>query len=184
MDIHFLLALQAFRNGPGSGLGQFLSKMTFLGEMNSVLILMAAVYWCVSKEFGTYFLLGWSGNRLVNGTLKVTACVYRPWIRDTRIIPDSASLATATGYSFPSGHSMNAASLYGGAAVRKDLPKAARIGFGLILLFVAFSRIYLGVHTPQDVVVGAITGSLVMVLTGRLLKWLEKHPEKTRRRTS
>ena len=178
MDINILLALQAFRNGPGSAFGQFLSKMTFLGEMNTILILIAVVYWCVSREFGTYFLLGWSGNRLVNGFLKITACAYRPWIRDARVIPDSAAQVTATGYSFPSGHSMNAASVYGGAAVRKDLPKAARIAFALVVVFVAFSRNYLGVHTPQDVLVGALAGTLVMVLAGRLLKWLEKHPEK------
>ncbi len=36
---------------------------------------MALVYWCISKSFGTYLLMGWSGNRLVNGMLKVTACV-------------------------------------------------------------------------------------------------------------
>ena len=178
MDINILLALQAFRNGPGSAFGQFLSKMTFLGEMNTILILIAVVYWCVSREFGTYFLLGWSGNSLVNGFLKITACAYRPWIRDARVIPDSAAQVTATGYSFPSGHSMNAASVYGGAAVRKDLPKAARIAFALVVVFVAFSRNYLGVHTPQDVLVGALAGTLVMVLAGRLLKWLEKHPEK------
>ena len=74
MDISILLVLQDFRNGPGAFLAGFLSKMTWLGEINTVIVIMALIYWCVSKVFGTYILMGWSGNRLVNGMLKVTAC--------------------------------------------------------------------------------------------------------------
>ena len=178
MDIIMLLGLQEFRNGPGAFLADFLSKMTFLGELNSVLVIMAAIYWCVSKEFGTYLLMGWSGNRLVNGVLKVTFCVYRPWLRDPRIVPFGNSMTTATGYSFPSGHTMNAATVYGGGAVRKDLPKALRAALLLTVILVAFSRIYLGVHTPQDVLVGAAAGMLVMWLTIFLMNYVKRHPEK------
>jgi undecaprenyl-diphosphatase len=53
-----------------------------------------------------------------------------------------------------------------------------RVVLGLIVLLVAFSRIYLGVHTPQDVLVGAVVGPLVMVLTVKLMQWLQRHPEK------
>lgn len=180
MDIDILLILQDFRNGTGAFLTDFLSKMTFLGEVNTVLVVMAAVYWCVSKAFGTYLLMGWCGNRLVNGALKVTACAYRPWIRDARIVPYGNSMTTATGYSFPSGHTMNAATAYGGAAVRKDLPAVLRVVLGIVVALVAFSRNYLGVHTPQDVLVGAIVGMLVMWLTVKLMNWVERHPEKDR----
>lgn len=178
MDINILLALQEFRNEAGACLVDFLSKMTFLGEMNTVLILMALIYWCVNKDFGKYLLMGWSGTRVLNGLLKVTACVYRPWIRDERIIPDSGAITTATGYSFPSGHSMNAASLYGGSAIRRELSKALRIVLWIIVVLIAFSRNFLGVHAPQDVLVGVGGGLLVMWLTTKLMSWLEKHPEK------
>ncbi|MBR0032633.1 MAG: phosphatase PAP2 family protein [Treponema sp.] len=178
MDINILLLLQEFRNGAGSCLANFMSKMSFIGEMNTVLIIMALVYWCVNKELGKYLLMGWSGNRIVNGLLKVTACVYRPWIRDVRIVPNSDALTAATGYSFPSGHSMNAASLYGGGAIRKELSKALRLVLGLIVAFIAFSRIFLGVHTPQDILVGVGVGLLVMWLTAKLLAWVENHPGK------
>ncbi len=117
MDINILLALQQFREGSGTFLPGFFSVMTFLGELNTVMVLMAVLYWCVRKELGVYLLMGWSGNRLVNGVLKVTACAYRPWIRDARIIPYGDSITTATGYSFPSGHTMNAATVYGGGAL-------------------------------------------------------------------
>ena len=178
MDINILLALQDFRNGVGSFLTEFLNKMTFLGELPTAFVVMAAIYWCVSKEYGTYMMMGWSGNRLVNGVLKVTACAYRPWIRDARIIPYGNSMTTATGYSFPSGHTMNAASVFGGAAFRKELPKALRILPVVIMLLVAFSRNYLGVHTPQDTLVGIAAGMLVMGLTSMMMRWLEAHPEK------
>lgn len=178
MDIDILLALQAFREGLGGCLTEFFFKMTWFGEMGTVLAIMAAIYWCVDKRIGTYLLMGWSGNRIVNGVLKVTACAYRPWIRDPRIIPHPEAMATATGYSFPSGHTMNAASLFGGTAVRRDMRRGFRVLMWTILCLVALSRIFLGVHTPQDIVVGAVVGVLVMVLTGRLLLWLEEHQDK------
>ena len=178
MDIEFLLALQDFRNGTGAFLAGFFSKMTWLGESSTVIVIMALIYWCVSKDFGTYFLMGWSGNRLVNGMLKVTVCAYRPWIRDTRVLPYGNSITTATGYSFPSGHTTNAATVFGGGAVRKDIPRALRAVLGFLVLLVAFSRNYLGVHTPQDVLAGAVTGTLVMYLTMKLMLWIKFRPEK------
>ena len=178
MDMDILLGLQAFRNGGGAFLNDFLAKMTFLGELNTAIVIMAILYWAVSKELGTYLLMGWSGNRLVNGVLKVTVCAYRPWIRDARIIPYGNSMTTATGYSFPSGHSMNASTVFGGGMVRKDMPAALRVILGIILVLVGFSRLYLGVHTPQDVLVGFLAGCLVMWLTVRLMRWVEAHPEK------
>ena len=73
MDINILLALQEFRSQVGTVLNDFFVKMTFLGELNSAIVLMAILYWCVSKELGSFLLMGWSGNRLANGVLKVTA---------------------------------------------------------------------------------------------------------------
>ena len=153
--------------------------MTFLGELTTALFIMAAIYWCIDKELGTYLLMGFSGNRLVNGVLKVTVCAYRPWIRDPAIVPHGDAITTATGYSFPSGHTMNAATVFGGGAVRKDFPARLRIMLGLMVVLVAFSRNFLGVHTPQDVLVGMIAGTLVMYLTYRLMTWLGDHPEKS-----
>ena len=178
MDISALLGLQDFRNGAGGFLAEFLKKMTFLGELNTVLVLFAILYWCVHKELGTYLLMGWSGNRLLNGALKITACAYRPWIRSAEIEPYGDSKTTATGYSFPSGHTMNAGSLFGGGVVRSDVPRAMRIVLFVMVLLVAFSRIYLGVHTPQDILVGMAASMLVMWLTVRLMRWIDAHPDK------
>ena len=178
MDISILLALQEFRNGPGSIMADFFQKMTLLGENSSLFVFMAIFYWCISKELGVYFLMGFSGNRLVNGLLKVTVCSYRPWIRDPRIVPYGNAMAAATGYSFPSGHTANAATIFGGGVVRKDFPIRMRIILFLMVVLVAFSRLYLGVHTPQDVIVGAGTGFVVMWLIFKLMGWIERNPQK------
>ncbi len=57
MDINILLGLQEFRNGAGAFLADFLLKMTYFGELNTVLVIMAVIYWCVSKDVGTYLLI-------------------------------------------------------------------------------------------------------------------------------
>lgn len=178
MDIEILLAIQTLRNSAGVFLAEFFSGITFFGELNTTLVIMAVVYWVLNKKLGTYLLMGWSGNRLVNGMLKVTACAYRPWIRDNRIIPYGDSVKTATGYSFPSGHCTNAATVYGGAALRKETPKALRILLLFLVALVMFSRLYLGVHTPQDVLVGAGASLIVMWLTLSLMRWVEANPGK------
>lgn len=52
MDINILLLLQDFRNGAGAFLADFLAKMTFLEELNTAIVIMAIIYWSVSKDFG------------------------------------------------------------------------------------------------------------------------------------
>ena len=168
MDINVLLALQEFREAAGTVLTNFFLKMTFFGELNTILVLMAGVYWCVSKKTGEYLLMGWSWNRILNGFLKITICAYRPWIRDPRIIPDETAIVTATGYSFPSGHSMNSGSFFGGLAIESK-KRSLKFVCWIMVAFVAFSRILLGVHTPQDVLVGVILAPLVMLVVYRLI---------------
>ena len=178
MDIEILLVLQAFREGPGSVLTEFLTKMTWWGDVGTVIVIIAVIYWCVNKNIGTYLLMGLCANRVVNGLLKVSACAYRPWIRDPRIVPELSAQVLATGYSFPSGHTMNAASLFGGIAIRREFSRLLRALMWVLLFLVAFSRNFLGVHTPQDILVGAAAGVGVMFLTMKLLAWLEENPEK------
>ena len=73
---------------------------------------------------------------------------------------------------------MNAASAFGGSALRSELRKPLRALLWLILILVAFSRMFLGVHTPQDVVVGGVIGVLFMLLAKRLMAWVDAYPEK------
>lgn len=176
--IDLLLMLQEFREAGGAFLLEFLQKMTFLGELTTVRALLAIIYWCIWKELGTYLLMGWSSMRLANGLLKVTVCEYRPWIQDARITPDAKAFSTSTGYSFPSGHSMNAACVFGGTMFYKGVSWFLRIICALTFVAICFSRPYLGVHYVHDVVVGGICGLVVMFLTSLLMKWVHRHPNK------
>jgi undecaprenyl-diphosphatase len=73
---------------------------------------------------------------------------------------------------------MNAATVFGGSAIRRELGRGLRSLMWLMLFLVAFSRNFLGVHTPQDVLVGAAAGLLVMWLISKLMKWIEANPDK------
>ncbi len=73
---------------------------------------------------------------------------------------------------------MNGTTVFGGGIMRKELPRALRIVLGIVVALIGFSRLFLGVHAPQDVLVGAGAGLLVMWLTLRLMKWVAVHPEK------
>ena len=143
----------------------------YMGKCNG---LYSGSFTCVSVCRKRLFMLYYVEHLC----LKVTVCAYRPWVRDARIVPHGNSIITATGYSFPSGHTMNAATVFGGGAVRKDLPGLLRIVLGITVVLVAFSRIYLGVHSPQDILVGAAAGILVMWLTAKLMQWVAARPEK------
>lgn len=169
MDLLILHALETFRVGSGAFLNGFLYQITELMDKEVIPVLLALVYWCISKDLGTYLLLGFHWNRLANGFMKISACAYRPWIRDPSLVPDAKALIGATGYSFPSGHTMNGATFFGGIGVCSEFGRLLRISAWVIAFFVAFSRIYMCVHTPQDVTVGLIVGSLVMYAAYRLL---------------
>ena len=98
-------------------------------------------------------------------------CVYRPWIRDPNIIPPESAKLNATGYSFPSGHSSSASAYLGALAWQNRKQSFAFYGLIALILLVGFSRNYLGVHTPQDVVIGFACGVLSIVLAWSVLKW-------------
>jgi membrane-associated phospholipid phosphatase len=65
-----------------------------------------------------------------------------------------------------------------GSRLRKEFNSILRAAFFIMIVLIAFSRKYLGVHTPQDVVIGVLAGMLVMWGTLKLMTWLEAHPEK------
>ena len=118
----------------------------------------------------------------LNQVIKLTACIYRPWIRDPRVVPAGDSITSATGYSFPSGHTATAAPQFGGIAFssgKKHLWIHVLCVLGTML--VAFSRNYLGVHTPQDVFVAICESVLCLIIMRKIFAHLEIHPEKEER---
>ncbi len=180
MDIAYLLFLQNFRNSIHDAWTPFLEGLSFFA-ISYLFLVPVFIYWCINKRKGLFTLTAMFACQAVAATVKLTACAYRPWIRDARILPAGNAITTATGYSFPSGHSTLATTMYGGTAVGFWENKKTRwisCICVLAILLTGFSRNYLGVHTPQDVVVGITLGVLALWATHWLFAYLTKHPEK------
>lgn len=178
MDIQILLALQTFREAIGECLNGFFAFITTISVDYYILIPSLIIFWVIDKKKGMYALGSYGLACFGNAALKAAFCVYRPWIRNPEIKPLESVMSGATGYSFPSGHSSSVGGFYGGliAAYRKH--KAFCI-FGAIMIFLTmFSRLYVGVHTPQDVLVGAAVGILAAVIVMLTDCFLERHPNK------
>lgn len=98
-----------------------------------------------------------TGETLLNKLAKLFFGRLRP------IVP--CPLVHENGYSFPSGHSMNAISFYGFLIYlsyiyikNNKIRIPAILGLSLLILLIGFSRIYLGVHYPSDVLGGFSLG--------------------------
>jgi len=180
MDIQYLLWLQDFRNGIKDAWTPFMEFVSKFA-VDYLILIPVFIYWFWNKRKGLYTLVSYYFCMLVTPLIKLTACVYRPWIRDASVLPAGDSIKTATGYSFPSGHTTTAGPLAGGTAVNLWSGKRSRwlsFVFVFFVLLTGFSRNYLGVHTPQDVFVGIAITVLSLILTARLFQYLEMHPEK------
>lgn len=134
----------------------FLVVTQFGGEIVFSVTVMIFL-WCADKRVGFDMIFAWSAGSAVCQLMKVSFLVPRPWVRDPGFRPVEAALADAGGYSFPSGHSQTAAAVFGfsAASVRRGWLRAV---FIIIIPLVMFSRMYLGVHTPSDVLVGMLVG--------------------------
>ncbi len=146
----FLYLLQDMRTPFGECV---MSLLTRLGEETVAVAVICVLFWCVDKRVAycvgaSYFFSG-----LAVQSLKLACKVPRPWVADPSFTPVKSAVPAATGYSFPSGHTQSAGSLYGTAGL---LAKNAAVKAALFLTAVAvgFSRMYLGVHTPADVAAG------------------------------
>lgn len=176
MDIEYLLWLQNFRNAINDALTPFIEWISHFAVAYLVAV-PVFVYWCVSKRKGLYVLASLALSLSVNAVIKLTACIYRPWIKDIRVIPAGDAMTEATGYSFPSGHVATSAPIYGGLAYTFKKRWLTYLCVFLILI-TAFSRNYLGVHTPQDVLAALMIGTGSLYLMHKLFLYLDDHPEK------
>ena len=75
-------------------------------------------------------------------------------------------------FSFPSGHS--ASSFASAVVLFKRLPKRYGIPILILAVLIAFSRIYMGVHYPTDILAGILIGSIVALLIVYVNKRIEK----------
>jgi undecaprenyl-diphosphatase len=147
------------------GLNEFMLAITTLGEETAFLVLALIVFWCVDKRRG-YFLMsvGFAGT-ILNQFLKLWFRIPRPWVLDENFTILEAAREAATGYSFPSGHTTSAVGTFGSLAA-SEKRSWLRWAFIAVAALVGISRMYVGVHTPKDVLVGALT-SIVLIFAFR-----------------
>lgn len=148
--------------------------LTALGGTAVLLILTAGVlgYFLLRGEYhlAALVLLTVAGGAALSNTLKYAFDRPRP-----ELVP---ALTTFLAPSFPSGHSTLAAATYltlGSLVARAQEDRRLKIYTVLLAillaLLVGFSRVYLGVHWPTDVLGGWLLGALWATLMLLLSRW-------------
>jgi len=143
---------------------------TFLGDEEFYLLIMPLLVWSVDYELGlrTGVLLMLSGS--LNFFLKIGFHQPRPYWVSSKI----KNLTDPMGsFGLPSGHSQNAASVFGLVAVSTKR-KWFRVLIIFTIIMVAFSRLYLGVHSITDILVGLLVGVFILWI---FLKFEERTTE-------
>jgi len=154
----FLLFLRDLRTPFLDGVFE---TVTLLGDETFFILIGLLFFWCINKREGYYLLSVGLVGTVLNQFLKLLFRVPRPWVRDPSLSTVGDSVEAATGYSFPSGHTQSATGIFAGIA-RWNKGLWLRIGCLVACVLVGFSRMYLGVHTPADVLVSALL-AVVMV---------------------
>lgn len=156
-------------------LNEFMLAITRLGEETAFLVIALVLFWCVDKYLGYYTLsVGFVGT-VFNQFLKLLFRIPRPWVLDENFTILEQAREGASGYSFPSGHTQSAVGTFGSIAYTTKNRKLRIVAIVLAAL-VALSRMYIGVHTPLDVVVSIfIAVFLIVVLRPLMLQSNHKH---------
>ncbi len=158
-QLSFLHALESIRNPI---LDAFFGIVTYLGSETGLIVVALICFWCLDKKNAYYlFSVGLFGT-VLNQFLKITCRIPRPWVLDPSLTPVPSALSEATGYSFPSGHTQSSVGLFG-AMLRMWNKTRVRVLCLLPVLLVPFSRMYLGVHTPMDVLVSFVIAAALVL---------------------
>ena len=176
MDISHLLWLQGIREAAAPWVEQLFALISAAVVSPALLLIPCLVYWCVDKASGMFALASFTGANLATQTVKGIVCCLRPWVRSPLVHPSALAVTGATGYSFPSGHTTAATSVFGSLGWRFRRHRWLFAACVAVVVLVAFSRNFLGVHTPQDVIGAIVVSVLVMVAVSRVQAWVGAYP--------
>ena len=153
MQLDILLFFQRIANPV---LDVLMNAISMTGEIIIPLFIILFIYWCMDKKRGFAVTLSMLTALITTQIVKAIVRYPRPFMVYPELI-SGGRLETATGYSFPSGHSTGASSFYGSLAVvfRSWVLRVIAV---ILIIMVPVSRMYLGVHWPMDVLAGTIIG--------------------------
>jgi len=144
-------------------LNELMLAITYLGDEVAFLVVALIIFWCADKRTGYYVLsVGFLGT-IANQFMKLWFRVPRPWVLDENFTILEQAREAATGYSFPSGHTQSAVGTFG-AITYTTKNKIVRWLCIAAVILVPFSRMYIGVHTPLDVLVAAAMAGLLIII--------------------
>jgi hypothetical protein len=144
----------------------FFKGVTYLGSEYIPLFLIPTLYWGVDKKAGIKLFIITIASFYIGYLLKNAFALERP--------PIALRLVEAGGFGFPSGHAMTATVVWGFLLlyIRRIYVSISSIA---IILLVASSRLYLGVHYPIDVLGGIACGAIILVLGEIASGYIEKY---------
>jgi membrane-associated phospholipid phosphatase len=168
LDINILLNIHHFAN---PALDRLMLSITSLGDPEFVVIIIVVsagwLLWQRRLSEVKILILACTGALVLNQGMKIIFSRPRPTLWP--------SLLHETSFGFPSGHAIGSIVLYGLLAYFYAVyrPHHAKGIYLLSILFIGligFSRLYLGVHYPTDIIAGYITGWLWLMVCIGLLK--------------
>jgi membrane-associated phospholipid phosphatase len=158
------------------GLTSIMSFITFLGKhdllipLNIVLIL----FFIYRKE-------KWFATRIAALSLSSLILMFTLKLFFQRTRPDLPVIGDVSGFSFPSGHALISVVFYGlfihmiwHEVKSKWLRIVSVIFLSILILLIAFSRVYLRVHYASDVIAGIAVGFIWLVLALNIIHRIEK----------
>jgi membrane-associated phospholipid phosphatase len=134
-----------------------LSYVTEAGRFEFYLVVLTLTYWCLHKRLGQAIGYLLTISYFLNAIFKHVVHNQRPFWEDPAL-----ALVEEFSYGVPSGHVQSATVFYG--LVAMFIRRAwAWILAGILIILMAVSRVYLGVHVIEDVVIGFLLGLAVLV---------------------
>ena len=165
-QLNVLMYLQSVRNELLTSIFTFFTICT---EVPVITILTGVLYWCINKKAGQRTLFALCGSLNINSGVKNFVKMPRP-IGTNGL--ESLRVETATGYSFPSGHTQTATTFWTSIIYLFRKTWIFIIGI-LMILGAGISRLYLGVHWPMDVIVGWGFGIALSILFIKLFDYVD-----------
>lgn len=166
------IAMDYIHNSTSPMVVHIMNLISWLGSPTFFLTIALSVFVYLlrnkKKKNAKLLLLSVVGSFLLNAIIKNMF---------SRIRPLNYMLIDQGGYSFPSGHSMVSMTFYTTLAyilLENVKDKRTRIfiwiGNFVLVGLIGFSRIYLGVHWPTDVIVGFFLGFIFFLITKTIVK--------------